>query len=97
MDIADVLQEPLVTEKTVREQEENNHYTFVVHPDANKIEVRQAIEKQFDVEVDDVRTMNVSGKPRRVRGVPGYTSDWKKAIVSLPEDEHIEVVEGLVG
>ena len=97
MDVSDVLLEPLVTEKTVREQEENNHYTFVVHPDANKIEIRDAVEQQFDVDVDGVRTLNVSGKPRRVRGVPGYTSDWKKAIVSLPEDEHIEVVEGLVG
>lgn len=97
MDISDVLLEPLVTEKTVRQQEENNEYTFVVHPEANKIEIRKAIRKQFEVEVDDVRTINVSGKPRRVRGVPGFTSDWKKAIVSLPEDEHIEVVEGLVG
>lgn len=97
MEVADVLVEPLVTEKTVREQEENNHYTFVVHPDANKVEIRDAVEQQFDVDVDDVRTLNVSGKPRRVRGVPGYTSDWKKAIVSLPESENIEVVEGLVG
>jgi large subunit ribosomal protein L23 len=97
MDLSEVLLEPLLTEKTVREQEINNAYTFIVHPDANKIEVRQAIEHQFDVEVDDVRTMNVKGKPRRVRGIPGYTSNWKKAVVRLPEDEHIEAVEGLVG
>lgn len=97
MDITDVLIEPLVTEKTVRQQEENNQYTFVVHPDANKIEIREAIESQFDVDVDDVRTINVTGKPRRVRGIPGYTSDWKKTVVTLPEGEHIEMVEGLVG
>ena len=97
MDTSDVLVEPLITEKTVRQQAENNEYTFVVHPDANKIEVREAVKKQFDVGVDDVRTMNVSGKPRRVRGIPGYTSEWKKAIVRLPEGDNIEAVEGLVG
>jgi large subunit ribosomal protein L23 len=97
MDLSEVLLEPLLTEKTVRQQQEKNQYTFVVHPDANKIEIRQALQSQFDVEVDDVRTMNVTGKPRRVRGIPGYTSNWKKAMISLEEGEHIEAVEGLVG
>ncbi len=97
MDRSEVLVEPMLTEKTIRLQEENNEYTFIVHPDANKIEVREAVQDQFDVGVKDVRTLNVSGKPRRVRGIPGYTSDWKKAIVRLPEGDHIEAVEGLVG
>jgi large subunit ribosomal protein L23 len=97
MDRSEVLVEPLLTEKTIRLQEENNEYTFIVHPDANKIEIREAVQEQFEVGVDDVRTLNVSGKPRRVRGVPGYTSDWKKAIVRLPEGDNIEAVEGLVG
>ncbi len=73
MDLSEVLVEPLITEKSVRQQQENNQYTFVVNPDANKVEIRQALQSQFDVEVDKVRTMNVKGKPRRVRGVPGYT------------------------
>lgn len=93
----EVLSEPIVTEKSVLQQEENNEFTFAVNPEANKIEIRKAVEKQFDVEVDDVRTMNVRGKSRRVRWNEGMTPDWKKAIVSLPEGEHIEVVEGLAG
>lgn len=97
MDLKEVLIEPVVTEKSVMDQELNNQYTFVVHPDANKIEVRQAVEEQFDVDVENVTTQNVKGKSRRVRFAEGYTSNWKKAIVRLAEDEHIEVVEGLVG
>lgn len=97
MDTNDVLIEPLVTEKTIREQETKNQYTFVVHPDANKIEIREAIQNQFDVDVVDVRTMNVRGKKRTVRGVSGSTSAWKKGMVRLAEGDHIEVVEGLVG
>ncbi|MGM0380708.1 MAG: 50S ribosomal protein L23 [bacterium] len=93
----DVISEPIVTEKSVMQQEENNEFSFAVNPEANKIEIRQAVEKQFDVQVDDVRTMNVRGKSRRVRWNEGMTADWKKAIVSLPEDEHIEIVEGLAG
>jgi len=97
MDLENVLLEPVITEKTVLEQEKNNQYTFVVHPDANKIEIRQAVEKQFDVNVDNVTTQNVRGKSRRIRFVEGYTSNWKKAVVRIAEGEHIEVMEGLVG
>ena len=97
MRIEDVIDDPIVTEKSVLQQEENNEYTFAVNPGANKIEIKKAVKKQFDVEVDDVRTMNVRGKSRRVRWQEGQTSDWKKAIVSLPEGEHIEIVEGLAG
>jgi len=97
MNPEDVLQRPLVTEKTVRAQEENNQYTFAVHPDANKIEIRRAVQDQFDVEVTRVRTMNVPGKQKRVRQAPGYTADWKKAVVTLSESDHIEIMEGLLG
>lgn len=93
----DVLRQPLVTEKTVRAQEENNQYTFEVHPDANKIEIRRAVEDQFEVDVTQVRTMNVRGKEKRVRQAPGYTADWKKAIVTLSDGDHIEIMEGLLG
>lgn len=97
MQLEDVLRQPLVTEKTVRAQEANNQYTFEVHPDANKIEIRRAVQEQFDVDVTQVRTMNVRGKEKRVRQAPGYTADWKKAIVTLAEGEHIEIMEGLLG
>lgn len=97
MQTEEVIRTPVVTEKSVLLQEKNNEYTFAVHPDANKIQIREAIEKQFDVRVEDVRTMNVRGKQRRVRGSEGYTSDWKKAIIRIHEGDHIEVVEGLVG
>lgn len=97
MEPEDVLRRPLVTEKTVRAQEENNQYTFEVHPDANKIEIRRAVEDQFEVDVTQVRTMNVRGKEKRVRQAPGYTADWKKAIVTLSDGDHIEIMEGLLG
>ncbi|MFB6355227.1 MAG: 50S ribosomal protein L23 [bacterium] len=97
MDLEDVIIEPVITEKSVREQEKNNHYTFSVHPESNKIEIRKAIEKQFDVNVSDVRTANYRGKERRVRYASGYTSRWKKAVVSLEEGDHIEMMEGMVG
>ncbi len=97
MELEDVLHTPVVTEKSVLMQEKNNQYTFAVDTDANKVEVRRAVQEQFDVNVTKVRTMNVRGKQRRVRGSEGYTSDWKKAIVTLAEGDHIEVVEGLVG
>ncbi len=96
MEFDRVIMEPLVTEKLIALREEANQYLFAVHPDANKIEIRKAIESMFDVSVEDVRTMNVRGKEKRVRWAEGYTPDWKKAIVRLPEGEVIEEVEGLL-
>ena len=86
---------PVVTEKTMRLIEEENTYTFRVHPKANKIEIRRAIEALFGVRVTDVRTMKVRGKRRRYswRYAEGKTSSWKKALVTLAEGDRIDVVE----
>ncbi|NLN83294.1 MAG: 50S ribosomal protein L23 [Firmicutes bacterium] len=81
----DVLIKPIITEKTSILMADKK-YTFKVDPRANKIEIRQAVEKIFDVKVASVRTMHVKGKKRRVGVNVGYTSNWKKAVVTLTED-----------
>jgi len=78
----DILIKPIITEKSVAGHPDMR-YTFQVKLDANKIEIKQAVESIFGVQVDRVRTMRVPGKPRRYGIHTGYTSDWKKAIVIL--------------
>ncbi|RMI17197.1 MAG: 50S ribosomal protein L23 [Calditrichaeota bacterium] len=89
--------EPILTEKALRLEERSRQYVFRVHPKANKIEIRKAIEKRFGVRVKSVRTVNVKGKPRQRftrRGrVSGYTSSYKKAYVTLAEGDKLEFVE----
>ena len=88
----DIIQNVHLTEKASILSEKGNQYVFRVRPDANKIQIRQAIEKLFKKKVISVNTMNVRGKARRQRTVAaGYTSDWKKAIVQLAEGERIEL------
>ena len=87
-----ILIEPYVTEKMTRLMEEGNHYAFKVAKEANKIQIRKAIETRYpDVEVDSVRTMIVRGKRRRQftrRGlIDGRKPSWKKAIVTLKSGE----------
>jgi large subunit ribosomal protein L23 len=69
-----------------------NKYLFWVDPSANKIEVRKAVEDIYKVKVSSVNTLNVKGKPRRVRYTLGKTSGWKKAVVTLKQGEKIDVV-----
>ena len=78
----DVLIRPIITEKSVSGHGDMR-YTFQVLPDANKIEIKHAVEKIFGVQVDRVRTLNMPGKPRRYGRHTGHTSAWKKAIVIL--------------
>ncbi len=89
----DVVVEPVVTENSWRLQEESNKYVFRVHPDANKIMIREAVEELFDVEVNDVNTMNLRGKPKReqLNQEKGKTSGWKKAYVRLAEGDRIDI------
>ncbi len=87
----DVIQEPLVTEKSTGQKEEGK-YTFRVHPAANKNSVRAAVEKIFNVHVTKVNTRVVAGRWKRVRYRPGLTAEWKKATVTLKEGEKIEFV-----
>ena len=93
-DPQDILKKPLITEKS-NDLLEQNKYTFLVDLDANKIEIRQAVESLFKVKVEKVNTMRVKGKIKRVRRIPGRTPDRKKAIVTLKEGDRIEIFEGL--
>ena len=89
----EVLLAPVVTEKAYA-QIDNNKYSFRVHPDAHKTQVRQAVEELFDVKVERVNIVHVQSKPKR-RGVhKGTRPGWKKAIVQLAEGESIEIFEG---
>lgn len=83
--IYSVLQGPCLTEKAALLQEEDGKIVFKVHPKANKIEVKNAVEQMFSVKVKDVKTATVHGKKKRVGKTVGFTSDWKKAYVTLSE------------
>jgi large subunit ribosomal protein L23 len=72
----------------------DNKYTFRVHPDAHKTEIRAAVEEIFDVHVVDVRTMKMKPKPKRRGWTTGRTRHWKKAIVELAPGDRIELFEG---
>ncbi len=83
--IYSVLQGPCLTEKAALMQEENGQIVFKVHPKANKIEVKNAVELMFNVKVKYVKTVSLRGKKKRVGKTVGFTSDWKKAYVTLSE------------
>ena len=76
---------PVVAEKASRVAESNNQVVLKVLPDANKSEIKQAVEAMFDVKVESVTTMNVKGKAKRTGRIMGKRSDWKKAYVTLVE------------
>jgi large subunit ribosomal protein L23 len=93
MIIYDVIKKPLVTEKTATEKDNHNVVAFVVNRDANKIEIKQSVEKLFKVEVTGVKTINVAGKAKRVGKNLGKRSNWKKAYVTLKEGSNIDFFE----
>lgn len=93
-DARDVLKRPVISEKSVGLIEENK-YSFWVDKAANKIEIKNAVEKMFKVKVVDVRTINVDGKQKRVGRYLGKTADRKKAIVTLKAGDRIEGFAGL--
>jgi large subunit ribosomal protein L23 len=87
----DIIQNVHLTEKATILAETGNQYVFRVRPNANKVQIRQAIEKLFKKKVVRVNTVNVGGKYKRGRTQhPGRTSDWKKAIVTLAPGEKLE-------
>ena len=92
----DVIIKPIVTEKSMSEMSEKK-YAFYVHPDATKIQVKQAIEKMFEgVKVERVNTMNVKGKLKRRGRTQGYTAARKKALVKLTEaSKEIVLFQGM--
>ncbi|MHC2069482.1 50S ribosomal protein L23 [Bremerella sp. T1] len=85
-----VILRPLVTEKGVQASEDLNQYTFEIAPAASKLDVRRAVEELFDVKVASVKTQTRKGKARRYRFRNGTTRNWKKAIVTLAEDQKID-------
>lgn len=88
----DILIEPVITEKanTLREQ---NKYEFIVHKDASKIQIKEAVRRLFNVKVLSCTTINVAGKVKRLRGNKGRTPSYKKAIVRLAEGEKINLFD----
>ncbi len=93
MNIYDVIKKPLITEKTTIEKDSKGIVAFQVHRDANKLEIKEAAEKLFKVEVVDVRTVNVAGKVKRVGKNLGKRSNWKKAYVTLKEGSSVDFFE----
>lgn len=93
----DIIIRPIISEQSM-EQNDINKYAFEVSRDANKIEIKKAIEEIFGVKVEKVNTLNVIGKKKRTGRYPeGRTSTWKKAVVKLTEDsKSIEFFEGMV-
>ncbi len=90
----DIIIKPVVTEKSMNLLADNK-YTFVVDKQANKTEIKNAIENIFKVKVDKVSTMIVKGKPKRMGKFQGRTSDRKKAVVSLQAGHKIKLFEGM--
>ncbi len=91
MDSTNVIIKPLITEKSTHQQTSRNAYAFQVHLNANKTQIKEAVEKIYEVKVADVRTMNRKGKPRRAKFKMTTTGDWKKAVVVLDENSRIEL------
>jgi large subunit ribosomal protein L23 len=95
VDIYQVIKEPHITEKANLQKGEANQVSFKVHRQANKIEIRRAVESLFKTKVLNVRTMNMIGKSRRMGKHVGRKPHWKKAIVQLAPGENIEFFEGM--
>ena len=93
MDARDVIVRPIVSERSF-EMIEHGRYTFEVDKRATKPQIAAAVAEVFGVTVTGVNTMNVSGKPRKLRYAKGITRSWKKAIVTLKEGDSIEFFEG---
>ncbi|HEY5931343.1 MAG TPA: 50S ribosomal protein L23 [Nitrospira sp.] len=88
-----ILIRPLLTEKITELREKTNTVGFVVHPGANRIQIRLAVEALLKVKVHKVNIMNIRGKVKRLGRFSGRRSDWKKALVTLREGEKLEMYE----
>ncbi|MCM8765865.1 MAG: 50S ribosomal protein L23 [Candidatus Omnitrophica bacterium] len=90
LDVYEIILHMLQTEKSTREQK-GKKYSFAVSPYANKVQIREAVEKIYKVKVKEVNTLIVPGKWRRIGRSQGRKPDWKKAVVTLKEGEKIEI------
>jgi len=91
----DVIISPMLTEKGTILKEKENKILFKVAKDANKIEIKRAVEEMFNVKVEKVATINYKGKKKRLGRFEGKRPDWKKAIVTLKEGEKLDFIEGV--
>ncbi len=91
----DIIKRPLITEKTNIQKEDYNQITFEVDRRANRVEIKRAIEKLFNVRVSTIRTIQVKGKRKQRGRVIGKRKDWKKAIATLMPGERIDFFEGV--
>lgn len=89
----EILVQPLLTEKITALREQTNTVGFVVHPDANRVQIKQAVETLLKVKVEKVNVLNVQGKVKRLGRFSGRRSDWKKAFVTLKKGEKLELYE----
>jgi large subunit ribosomal protein L23 len=96
MESSQVILRPVLSEKSYVLSAAGK-YTFRVHPDAHRTQIRQAVESLFDVHVVDVRTLSVKSKPKRRGLISGRTRSWKKAIVQVRSGESIPIFQGLEG
>jgi large subunit ribosomal protein L23 len=90
----DIVVRPIITEKSSLLKETGNQYIFEVQRDANKIEIKKAVEKLFKVKVVSVQISNIEGKKKKVGRFAGKKPDWKKAIVKLNPKDKITIFEG---
>ncbi|MDM8300997.1 50S ribosomal protein L23 [Collinsella tanakaei] len=86
----EIIIRPIVSERSYSEMEQNK-YTFEVHKDANKYQIKDAVEEIFGVKVVRVNTLRVKPKTKRVRYVAGQTRSWKKAVITVAEGDSIEI------
>lgn len=96
MDVSQVIVKPVLSEKSFALSAVGK-YTFRVHPDAHRTQIRQAVEAMFGVHVLEVRTLSVKSKPKRRGLISGRTRAWKKAIVQVKPGESIPIFQGLEG
>jgi large subunit ribosomal protein L23 len=95
MEQYDIIRGPVVTEKTTLQKELNNQVTFKVDRRANRVQIKSAVEKNFNTKVKQVRTIQVKGKVKQRGKIIGKRPDWKKAIITLMPGQRIEFFEGV--
>ena len=95
MEQYDIIRGPLVTEKTTLQKELNTQVTFKVDKRANRVEIKEAVERNFNTKVKQVRTVQVKGKVKQRGKIIGKRKDWKKAIITLMPGQRIDFFEGV--
>ena len=91
----ELIKRPLITEKTTTQKDSFNQVTFEVDPSANRVEIKRAVERIFNVKVAHVQTLQVTGKRKRRGWIVGKRKNWKKAVVKLMPGERIDFFEGV--